>query len=72
MGMEVDGTHEGKDATKGAGQSGGAEKQGDAILSLPSLVPHGEVVDNTGKQAGLSNAEEETSDEEACQVADDT
>ncbi len=62
----------GKNAAEGTRQCRGAEEERYAELSLAPLVPHGEVVHHSGKQAGLGDAEEEAGNEEACQVCDDT
>jgi len=64
-------TYIGENAAKRACQSGGPEKERDAKLSFPPLVPHAKVIDDAGEQAGLGDAKEEARDEEARQVVDD-
>lgn len=46
-------THISKNATERARQSCCTEEQGDTKLSFASLIPHGKVVDDAGKEARL-------------------
>jgi hypothetical protein len=59
-----------KYTSKGTSKGSGAEEQRNAILSLTSLVPHGKVKYDAGKQATFRDTEEETSNEEASEVLD--
>jgi hypothetical protein len=57
--------------TEGTGKSCRGEEERHAKLSLFSQVEETEVVDNTREQATLSNAEEESDDEEAREIVYD-
>lgn len=59
-----------QNTTKRTSEGGSTEEQRDSELSLPSLVPHGEIVDDTRKESGLSDTEEEAGHKEACEVLD--
>ena len=55
----------GEDATKGTGEGGGGEEEGDAVVLFFALVPHGEIEDYAREETGFGDAEEEAGNEEA-------
>lgn len=52
-------------APESAGQRGGAEEEGESLLGLGALVPHGQEVEAAREHAALEQAQEEARGEDA-------
>lgn len=60
-----------QNTTKGTCERSETEEEGDAILALATLVPHGEIIHDAGKETALCHTQEESSDKKSGQIADD-
>lgn len=62
----------GQETTKGTSSSGSGEEDGHAETALVALVPHGDVVGDTGEETTLSETESHASSQETAKVVDST
>lgn len=58
----------GEQTTEGAGQRSGGEEQSKPLLSLGTLIPHGQEIKAAGKHAALENTQEEAGGDETAVV----
>ena len=61
-------THPSKDSAEGARKRCGTKEEGNTVVLLLSLVPHGEIEDHTREKATFSQAKKESRREEARHV----